>query len=164
VAYSQVSDMLTGDIPLASGSDASRYVEDATDEIDSRIGHIYSTPLDLTEPSPVSRPARLLIKRVANFLATGRFLMAVNATNQRLEVNAYAERLIREASEALDMIASGAIILDGAPTEDGGELAASVPLINNLDAESNVEAFYDRIAMDPSPVGVYVHPDRALDW
>lgn len=161
--YSAVSDMLTGDIPLSQGSDAVRYVNDAADEIDSKIGHVYSTPVDIGEASAVSRPARLLIKRISNFLATGRYLMALHANNQKLEVNAYAERLIREATDSLDMIASGSIILDGAPTETGDPLPVSVPQISNLDPESNVEAFYDRIAMAPPYPGVYVSPERSYD-
>lgn len=161
--YSRTQDMLVGDIPLSSGSDAERYVNDAADEIDSRIGHIYSTPVDVSDGSPVERPARLLLKRISNFLATGRYLMALQAPNQRLETNAYAERLIREASESLNMIAEGQIILEGAETEDGDELAPVGPLINNLDPESNVEAFYDRIVMDARYPAVYVSPERSYD-
>jgi hypothetical protein len=38
-------------------------------------------------------------------------------------------------------------LIDGAtPAENAVTAPATVPLINNLDGESNVEAFYDRIA------------------
>lgn len=86
--------------------------------------------------------------------------MALHSSNQKLEVNAYAERLIREATESLDAIVAGQILLEGATVEN--EQAVTAPLINNLDPESNVEAFYDRIVMPPRVPAVYVSPVQ--DW
>lgn len=162
MTYSKVEDLLTGDLPLPPGIDAGRYVLDASDEIDSKIGHIYVTPIDISDTSPVSRPARLLLKRIANHLASGRLLMALHANNQRLEVNAYAERLIREATESLNLIMTGDIKLDGGTLTDPENQPVTTPLINNLDPESNVEAFYDRIVWPTDPIGVYAQP--LPDW
>lgn len=161
MTYSKTEDLLTGDLPLSGGTDAPRYVQDASDEIDSKIGYVYQTPVDISDSSEISRPARLLLKRIANFLASGRILMALHSQNQRLEVNAYAERLIKEATDALDAIVNGVIILDGALVVNPDGAPVTAPLINNLDPESNVEAFYDRIVMPPAPA-VYVTPYR--DW
>jgi len=147
VAYSAVSDLLTGNIPVSGPVDPDKYVSDAADEIDSKIGHIYETPIDVTEGGPLSRPARLLLKRISNWLASGRLLMAAAAGSQKMELNAYANKLVSDATFALDQIASGDIILEGAPRRDGSEEPSSTgPQIHNLDPESNVEAFYNRIA------------------
>lgn len=148
--YSEVTDLLTGNIPFSGPVDPVKFVADAADEIDSRIGHIYQTPIDISDvpENPVARPARLLLKRVSNFLASGRLIMAAAAGSQKLEVNAYAERLVTEALDALNGIASGDIPLAGAPRIEDvpGEVTTTGPQIHNLDAESNVEAFYNRIA------------------
>lgn len=144
--YSATTDLLTGGVPLSGPVNPQKYVDDAADEIDSKIGHIYQTPIDVSESGPVSRPARLLIKRINNHLATARIIMAVTASSQTLETNAYAERLLREATEALDAIASGDVILDGAVRVEGSEGVATGPQIHNLDPESYVEAFYNRIS------------------
>lgn len=145
--YSALADLLTGQVPTPSYLDPAKYVADASDEVDSFIGHIYVTPVDVTESGPTSRPARLLLKRIANWLATGRLLMAAAAGNQKLEINAYAAELTRNATEALNAIASGEVPLIGAPrltTDDETDFTG--PQISNLDSESNVEAFYNRIA------------------
>lgn len=146
--YSATTDLLTGNIPVSGPVDPAKFVADAADEIDSKIGHIYQTPIDVTDTSPVSRPARLLLKRISNFLASGRLIMAAAAASQKLEVNAYAERLVREATVALDQIASGDVPLIGATraTDSSGDVSTTGPQISNLDPESNVEAFYNRVA------------------
>lgn len=150
MTYSATTDLLTGNIPVSGPVDPEKFVADAADEIDSRIGHIYKTPIDIadTPENPIARPARLLLKRVSNFLASGRLMMAAAAGSQKLEVNAYAERLVNEALEALNQIATGDIQLTGAERVEDvpGEGTSTGPQIHNLDAESNVEAFYNRIA------------------
>jgi hypothetical protein len=154
MAYSATTDLLNGNIPLPSYVNTQKYVDDAADEIDSKIGFIYQTPIDVTTNSLVPRPARLLLKRINNFLATGRILMAVDAGGEEVQVHAYAASLIRDANAALDMIVSGDVIIEGAVRLDTGDAAqVTAIIVNNLDPESNVEAFYDRIA-NPS----YVYP------
>ena len=155
--YSAVADLLTGQVPTPSYLDPQKYVTDASDEIDSFIGHIYVTPVDVTEVGTTSRPARLLLKRINNWLASGRLLMAASAGNQKLEINAYAEHLVREATQALNAIASGDVVLAGAIRLVTEEEVATGPLIHNVDAESNVEAFYDRIA-NPAYTFGFMYP------
>jgi hypothetical protein len=121
------------------------YVNDAADEIDSKIGFVYSTPVDMSDPGPTSRPARLLLKRLNVFLASGRMLLAVASPGEEDQLHQYGLYLVKEATNTLDMIANGKIILDGATTIDTTQ-PPTVPLIDNLDSESQVEAFYDRIS------------------
>lgn len=146
VAYSATTDLLTGDIPLPSYISAQKFVDDAADEIDSKIGFLYATPVDLNAAG-VLEPVKKLLKRINNFLASGRLLMVLTASQEDDRLHAYAYSLVVEANAALLSIAAGEIPL-GLPPVEGGptEAPATVPLLFNQDEESAVEAFYDRVA------------------
>jgi hypothetical protein len=147
--YSDVDDLLIGATALPKGMEPQKYVDDAANEIDSKIGFIYVTPVDISETSTTKRPVRLLLKRLNNHLATGRLITALSSNSQRTDLQPYGASLIREVLAVLDRIESGDLILAGAELvapEGDEELPTSGPLIFNVDAESNVEAFYDRIA------------------
>ena len=154
MGYSEVTDLLTGNVPTPAYLSPQKYVDDAADEIDSKIGFVYETPIDVTDSSsnPVTRPVRLLLKRINNFLASGRLLLAVDAGAETDRVHSYGLYLIQEAQTGLDLISSGKIQLDGAEVLPMGEVSVTAPLLYNEDSESNVEAFYDRIA---NPAYVY---------
>lgn len=145
--YSTPEDLLTGNIPVPSYLDPAKFVQDAADEIDSYIGFVYETPVDTGTGTDLSRPARLLLKRINNYLATGRLLQAAAAAQQDDNTHAYATRLITEALTALQGIANGSIILEGAALTDTSEDASPVarPVVKNQDEFSQVEAFYDRV-------------------
>jgi hypothetical protein len=138
----------TGNIPLPSYIDKQKFVNDAADEIDSKIGFLYQTPIDVTDdPSnPVVRPARLLLKRLNAILATGRMILAIDSSGEDDKLHAYGWSLVREATAAINNIADGDTPLDGAVLVDPTANSAKAAMIFNVDAESNVEAFYDRIA------------------
>ena len=147
--YSSVDNLLVGQMPLPKGLVPQTFVDDATDEIDSMIGFRYATPVDIwSDGSPVVRPARLLLKRVANMIASGRLIMAMSSNSSRTDLHPYGASLVRDATKILEMIGNGEILLEGAPPVNPDEQAAEIsgPLIANLDAESNVESFYSRIA------------------
>lgn len=147
--YSEEGDLLVGDMPLPKGLRAQKYVDDAADEIDSMIGFIYKTPVPMLDDSPATRPARLLLKRLNNLLASGRLIMAMTTGGQRLELHAYGASLVSEATKVLNAIAAGDVLLTGAELIDpveGQEPSFTGPQIANVDEESNVEAFYNRVA------------------
>lgn len=143
MSYCQPTDLLLGQIPTPTGLSVAKVVSDAADEIDSCIGLLYQTPVDT---NAVSRPVKLLLKRLNVFLATGRLILAVTSNEEDARLNAYGLSLVQEAQKALYAIAEGAMVLTGAAVVPGNEPQVSTPLINNLDAESNVEAFYNRVA------------------
>lgn len=148
--YSEVGDLLTGNVPMPDYLSPEKYVQDAANEIDSKIGFLYQTPIDVSTNSDVPRPARLLLQRINNFLASGRLLMAAASGGEDDRVHAYGFYLVQQATLALDALALGDPMLEGAVPIDTGEAAAITSIIvNNLDPESNVEAFYDRV-MNPS--------------
>lgn len=147
--YCDVDELLVGDMPLPRGLRPQQYVDSATSEIDMMIGFIYQTPIDISDTSPVIRPARLLLKETARKLATGRLILAMSTVAQRTELHAYGARLVDEALAVLRQIAAGEIILTGAlPMDTGPEPEANFtgPQIANVDPESHVEAYYDRVA------------------
>lgn len=138
--YSSKDDLLLGDIPLPPRfGDGTKFVQMATDEIDSQIGHIYVTPIDL-EDLPVNRPARLLLKKINNFIASGRMILDMSLAGEDSELQAYGRSLLREGLDLLNKISTGkielpAIKIEGGTVNDG-------PMIFNEDPESLVEGFY----------------------
>ena len=164
-AYSSKDDLLVGGIPTPAYLNLDKLVQDASDEIDSKIGFRYETPINIGTGTPLERPAQLLLKRINNFLATGRLILQVASPEEDTQLHAYGWNLVKEATAALDAIASGQIDLEGAVERDQTADVA-VPLIDNLDPESNVEAFYNRIG-NPNyvypPLVRYTNPDRLVD-
>jgi phage gp36-like protein len=149
VPYCSVDELLVGANPLPKQFLPQAFVDDAANEIDSLIGFRYITPVDIeSDNTPVVRPARLLLKRLNVYLATGRLLMAMASNSSRTDLHPYGRSLVVEATAILARIASGEIILEGAPlveSENSNEEFTG-PQIANLDFESNVESFYARIA------------------
>ncbi|HEY6021687.1 MAG TPA: hypothetical protein VIY48_18015 [Candidatus Paceibacterota bacterium] len=143
--YCLTTDLLHGDIPLPSYIDKQVWVDKGAEEIDSKIGFRYSTPVPLTG-NTVDRPAVLLLKNLNAFITTGRILMAVDASGEDTQVHAYAQKLLSEAYSTLDAIADGRIDLTGAELNTNAATKTSAIIVNNIDSESQVEAFYDRIA------------------
>lgn len=150
MAYCSTSDLLTGNIPTPTSLSPQKFVDDAADEIDSIIGTVYETPVDISSPSTtVTRPARLALKRINVHLATGRLLLAADASGEQQKLHEYAIYLVTTALTALQAIADGTYLLTGAiPVGGEEEINSTVPLINNLDEVSNVEAFYEYFQPD----------------
>lgn len=145
-SYSKTTDLLLGDIPTPGYLDKDKIVQDAADEIDSQIGFTYTIPVDVSQSSPVIVPVRLLLKRINNFLATGRLIMQVASNGEDKQLHAYGISLVEQANAAISMIVSGEIDLIGAVKRPGTETQTRGPKIVNGDPESYVDAFYDRIA------------------
>jgi hypothetical protein len=73
--------------------------------------------------------------------------MMLTQSQEDTRLHAYGYSLVQDAQLALAQIASGELVLELPPVEGADvEVAVTAPLIDNVDSESNVEAFYDRIA------------------
>lgn len=157
--YCDVEDLLVGSTALPKGMEPQAYVDGAADEIDMRIGFTYVTPVDITETSPVERPVRLILKTLNVHLATGRLCLAMAKNAQRTDLEPYGASLVRDALAMVGQIERGEITLIGAAriVRTGEEAPFTGPQIFNQDAESNVEAFYDRIS---NPNYFYCGPPR----
>lgn len=148
MAYSQVSDMLLGNMPLPSEEKGKKYVDDAADEIDSKLGFRYVTPI-VVAADPNFRATTLTLKRISNWLASGRLVLAMTSPSENQVLNAYGAQLVKEATKALDALANGEMTLPGAQFLDSTDVGQSGPVVSNLDAESNVEAFYNLAQQPP---------------
>lgn len=154
MAYCTTVDLLIGDIPTSAELDPTKYVNDAADEIDSKIGFVYETPI----PNTVPRPVTLLLKRLNSHLASGRLILAATIAAEDKRLNAYGQSLVDEVQLTLQAIVNGDLPLAGA------DLNADIPrfegtsrvLLGNVDAESSVEAFYSRVA---NPNYFFVWPE-----
>ena len=162
MAYSEVSDLLLGDIRLpARYGDGTGFINLAADEIDAQIGHIYETPIELDD-SPENRPALLLLKKINNFLASGRIITDMAAAGEDRELHAYGWSLITQATALLNKLSGGEIVIPGATPLPGTEDQAKGPLIINEDEVSLVEDFYLRYTrphiFQPPPAVPYRDP------
>ncbi len=134
-SYSSVEDMLIGDVQ--SGIlNKENFVRDAAKEIDAKIGVRYQTPVDL---AILERHSRLLLERINNHIASGRFLMAANAGDD--SIHSYGRMLVREAYQELELIANGSLPLEGADVQDW-LTDTTGPTIRSQDEESALDAFY----------------------
>ena len=159
-SYSTVADLLIGDMPVAVGFSKQKFVDDAADEVDSVLGRRYVTPIDVSDTSAVPRHARLFVKRVANHLASGRLILALAAGGEDQALHAYGWSLVKNATDALGLIASGEYDIDGAqPAEGTGDTANVGASIQNVDATSGVEAFYQNGQSSVQPlIGPSLYP------
>lgn len=149
--YSEVGDLLLGDLP--NPRDAEKWVQDATDEINSKLGLRYVVPIVVDQTVPANLVTVLLLKRINNHLASGRLLCAKAASASQQEVNQYGMSLLREAISALNSLVAGEMTLPGATFIDAEDVGQSGPIISNLDAQSNVEAFYGMVTTPASYPG-----------
>lgn len=143
-AYSEVSDLRHGDIPLqAQHGTGEGFVQDAADDIDAQVGHIYVTPISVVN-IPANRPTRLLLKKINNLLASGRLLLDMAAAAEDDNLHSYGLQMLKEGMELLRRVSTGEIVLAGAPKLDGTSDAPERLSIVNEDAYSMVEGFYRR--------------------
>ena len=147
--YSSIEDLLLGELSPPDNKITGKYVQDATDEIDSKLGFLYVTPIAI-DPNSEFRASYLLLKRIANYLASGRLILANAASREEQFLNAYGESLVKEALLALNELSSGTMPLPGAIPLNPDDKGTSGPIVNNLDSQSNVESFY-AFATDPNP-------------
>lgn len=141
-AYCEVGDLQLGSIPppVAPDKTLDKYILEAAEEIDSYIGMRYSTPV-VTDGSPVTRPVKLLLKRINAWLATGRFILAADAGGEDDQVHQFGLYLVQQAIEALVAIQNGTIVLPGIDLVEEDDNKQTGPVGAWQDLESQVEGF-----------------------
>lgn len=149
MAYCTYTDLLIGDIPLASKyGNGTGFVNFAADEIDSQIGHIYVTPVVFDESTPEKvatvRPSKLLLKKINVLLASGRIILDMAAGGEDNTLHAYGMSMAREALALLKQITDSQIRLTDAPVlvPVGTEVQNNSVSIRQEDSESLVSRFY----------------------
>lgn len=158
MAYCKDTDILIGDVTPKTGV-MTKHVEQAAEEIDAAIGHLYVVPV-----TSAAEHTKLLLKNINIKLATGRYFAAMSRGSQEESPNFYAQSLIKEAWEQLKMIVSGQIILGGATTAGGGlaEDDSRAPTLIQADEFSLVAGFYGYL-QDPELYGVRPRPIQVWD-
>jgi len=136
MAYSTVDDLLLGDMAFSDRVDKTTFIDDAADEIDSKIGVLYALPLNI---SLLDTRAKATLKRINNWLATGRLILSMAAGDK--DLNKYAEYMITTALAALAEVASGAVGLGGAVLADTSANSGTGPSILNHDSVSAIDVF-----------------------
>lgn len=149
-AYSGEEDLLIGDLRVNPRFDLEKVLLDVGEEIDAAIGYIYVTPIDMTEAGPVARHSRLLLKKISNYLASGRIILALAIGGEDTTLNAYGLSLVNEAKRDLSGVASGTTVLVGATLQDTTDTRSTGPIIRNEDEFSGVQTFYDEVMRVPS--------------
>jgi hypothetical protein len=134
MAYSDASDLLIGDVIISGSIDKEQFIQGAADEIDSKIGWLYQTPIKVEgDPSAdppipaLPRHEALLLKGINNKLASGRLIMALDVAGEQTTLHAYGARMVKEAMDELLMIANGDIDLHAPRNED-----AAIPVENRI--------------------------------
>ena len=135
--------MLLGQFLPPTGMDGEKFVRDAADEIDIKLGFIYKTPIKAKDGETLPRPVSLLLKRISVYISTARFIMAATGVStDDNDVSPYARRLLAEAHVALDAIANERTVLEGAERLPEAGADTRGPRISNVDSYSQVDAFY----------------------
>lgn len=163
--YSEVGDLLLGDIPTPR--DSEKFVQDATDEINSKLGLRYVVPIVVDQTVSANLVTVLLLKRINNHLASGRLVCAKAASGSQQEVHQYGMSLIREAEAALSQLMSGDMTLPGASFQSTDDVGQSGPIVSNLDKQSNVESFYTMVttpACYPGQSYPVIYPSGSGYW
>jgi hypothetical protein len=169
--YSAKEDLLVGTDINWNDADKQVFLVDAANEIDSRLGFMYGTPLRFTKldesgvtvplPDNETSPSKLLIQQVSNRLASGHLLMARAAASEDVVLNSYAVRLLRDAEMSICQILAGKPPLDADISDPDDGSNGRVPIVTNADSESYVSAYMhfnqhpDAIDAEPYPPKPY---------
>lgn len=146
--YSEEGDLLVGDVLLPGGFNKDKYIAEATDEIDSKLGFLYSLPIRGAGEPPADLPPheQLLLKVISNKLASGRLIMDVAMAGERQSVHAYGRRLVDEATNDLMQIANGVVEIHAVRLETAvAQEASKIPTVRNQDEESLLLGFENTV-------------------
>lgn len=156
--YSTKEDLLLGDLAVSARIDKQRYVQDAADEIDGKIGLVYVVPVNLSAAPPY---VVALFKRLNNQLASGRLIVTLTASQESDTLHAYGERLINDSLKELETIRVGMVTLPGIPRVDSTNDDSKAMQTSNSDEFSAVDTF-EAYVMNGKPT--YWQPGQSKDW
>lgn len=110
----------------------------ASDEVDSHLGKRYVVPLNFSDDQAdgyIAPHSQLAVQRIANFLASGRLILAQAVGGEDNRLQRYGEYLVMQALEELV-----GLIVDGAVEQV--EADARGPGIAQEDTDSPIAAYY----------------------
>lgn len=156
MAYSEVGDLLIGDMMLGS-FDATKYVDDAARDIDSKLGYIYKLPLRKKDATPGPDAWKdlpdyqvLTLRQMNNKLASGKLILAMAVGQEGTAVHAYGLHLVREATAELMLFANGTVDLaaeqlDGSAADEPLDGSVRTPTMQVHDNESLLDGFENTV-------------------
>ncbi len=155
MGYCETTDLLlSGDLPLPQGVSRQSYVDLASDEIDMMISRYYKTPVvfGTTAEQEKYKSTMLLLKHINIKLATGRLILAIDASGEDRAVHAYGSSLVLDAMKLIQAIVDRDIVLEGASgnTNEPNEIVTARASVFQLDPTSGVEDFYNMAQQDYS--------------
>lgn len=142
VPYCEEKDLLLGDMQVPRTVSKAEWIQSAADEMDAWIGQVYVIPIPLDPMDSAHQADILLLKKINQFLATGRIIVASNAAHQDNRLHAYGQQLIDDARQELARITAGRTLLEAAEPLVQVEMRKSPLLITHRDETSYVDAFY----------------------
>lgn len=149
MGYCEPDDINVGNLMLPEGESRTPFINEASDEMDGKLGWLYTTPIDV---DTLKYYERMMLKTICRKIAGGRMITTMAIPDESGSLNAYGARLLKEGLDELHMIASGDVPLSAARadlespdgTDDAGGLGAiggRTPSIKNGDSESLVDQF-----------------------
>lgn len=154
MAYSEVGDLLLGDMVLGPTVNKQQFVDSAADDMNGKLGVIYKLPLQTTEsvspdgdswktdPGALPEYQQLLLKGCNNKMASGRLILTLDTAGEQTTLHAYGKSLIDEAMAELYCLANGDVDLSAVKTDvapvTGGK---KTPGIKQYDEESLLLGF-----------------------
>lgn len=177
--YSEKSDLLIGDLFISERFDQGKFVQEAGDEINAKLGWLYELPLHLpwsvtnpeVDPIPddswtlLPEHQKLLLKGINNKLASGRLILTLSIPGEETTLHAYGYSLVREAQSELMVLANGEYWLAAQRSILETAKPDSRPSITQHDEESLLLGFENTVLRkhDPS-VAWYSQPGKAKEW
>lgn len=138
--YAAPEDLVLGSVPLPTDGSATKYLNDAADEIDSIIGARYAIPVVVDTNQPDQKPVALILKKINAWLASGRLVMAADASGADDQIQQYGLYLVNEAYKTLQQIATGQLVLPGIALANPEAVKNTGPVAAFADSASLVEA------------------------
>lgn len=153
MAYCVAGDLLLGDLVISASVDKNVFIQEAADEIDSKLGFIYKLPLAPPGTDPVTPDSWkllphhevLTLKTINVRLATGRLILTLDIAGQETQLHAYGWYLIKEALDDLMIVANGNIDLTATRVGVEAGYADATPRTSNHDDESLLAGFENTI-------------------
>lgn len=159
MAYSEVGDLLLGGMTVSLSLDKQKFVDDASDEIDSKLGFFYTLPLVGPGDTALPEHEQKLLKLINNKLASGRIILTLAVPQEQAALHAYGLRLVTEAMNDLMLIANGQVDLTAVRVNIGETVRDNAASVYNHDAESGVD-MYENAVMRPG--GAYWNPGEVV--
>lgn len=155
MAYSAVGDLLLDGVLLATGFNKQKFVDDAAEEMDSKLGWLYALPIhpegmDPGEVGPTSwqdLPTHqvILLKQINNRLASGRLILAIATPGEQTTLHAYGYHLVQQALADLMFLANGDLDMDAEKATPSSAFESKAPAWQNPDSESLLLGFEESV-------------------